>query len=438
MLKTLDKATAVGVMNALRAGTVPHHGLEHFAVGLEREMEVLDEQREWVSSGHCAFKFICGGYGSGKTFLTSLAAAKATESNFLVSKVVVSAADTPLYRLPAVYRRMCQNLSLTDRNGGSLQTLVDRWLYRLEDQVIEIDGIDEEDEGFADAVARKVETNLSSVGERAGRLAVCLKAYHKAKFENRFSDARGLLDWMSGDNKVGFDVKKLADVTGRVENWDVIPFLRGWLELMAASGYSGLLLVLDEVETVLRLRRPERLKSLEVIRQLVDAIENNELPGLHLLMTGTPDFFQNERGVPALRPLHQRIRVTGYENEPANLRQPILTLPPLDRSRLFAAAQKVRSLYPTPHPELLETKVPDAFISALVDSMADGFGGRIEVVPRLFLREFVHILDLVDQHEEYDPLRSYVFEKDRLEADLLKSVERDALVVEQELVGAGA
>lgn len=427
MLNRPDKATATGIMNALRAGTVPSDGLEHFAVGLDRQMEVLREQREWVASGRSAFKFVRGNYGSGKTFLTSLAAAEANESNFLVSKVVISGTDTPLYRLAGVYRRLCQNLSLTDRKGGSLQTLVDRWLYRLEDQVIEIDGIEEDDEAFPDAVAKKVETNLVRVGERAGRLAVCLKAYHKAKFENRFSDARGLLDWMSGDNKVGFDVKKQADVTGRVENWDVVPFMRGWLELMEASGYSGLFVVLDEVETVLRLRRPERLKSLEVLRQLIDAIENNELPGLHLVMTGTPDFFEGPTGVPALQPLHERIRVTGQQDEPTNLRQPQIELPTLNRERLFSAAQKIRALYPSPHPEMLETRVPDAFISALVDSMTAGFGGQVEVVPRLFLREFVHILDLVDQHEDYDPLRSYVFEKDRLETEFLNSAERAAL-----------
>ena len=427
MTSEIDKPTAIGIMNALRSGTVPSHGLEHFAVGLEREMDVLSEQMDWVAQGRSAFKFIRGSYGSGKPFLTSLAAATAQQKRFLVSKVVISASDTPLYRLPAVYRRMCQNLSQTDRNGGSLQTLVDRWLYRLEDQVIEIDGIDEEDAGFADAVAAKVETNLNVIGERAGRLAVCLKAYHKAKFESRFSDARGLLDWMSGDNKVGFDVKKLADVTGRVENWDVIPFLRGWLNLMSASGYNGLLLVLDEVETVIRLRRPERLKSLEVLRQLIDAIEKNELPGLYLVMTGTPEFFDCEKGVPALRPLHQRIHVTGFDEEPANLRQPQVLLPTLDKTRLFTAAQRIRSLYPSAHLEILETRVPDAFISALVDSVTDGFGGKVEVVPRLFLREFVHILDLVDQHDSYDPLRSYVFDKDRFDPNFMKSAEREAI-----------
>ncbi len=427
MLKTVDRTVATGIINALWAGTVPSEGLEQFAVGLDQQMEVLREQRTWVATGRSAFKFLRGGYGSGKTFLSSLAAAEALEANFLVSKVVISGTDTPLYKLAAVYRRMCSNLSLTDRKGGSLQTLVDRWLYRLEDQVVEIDGLEEDDPSFPDAVAKKVETNLVRVGERAGRLAVCLKAYHKAKFDNRFSDARGLLDWMSGDNKVGFDVKKLADVTGRVENWDVVPFLRGWLELMEGSGYSGLFLVLDEVETVLRLRRPERLKSLEVLRQLIDAIENNELPGLHLVLTGTPDFFDGSQGVPSLQPLHERIRTTGQEDEPKNLRQPQISLPTLDTDRLFLVAQKIRALYPGQHPELLETRVPDAFIQALVNSMTAGFGGRVEVVPRLFLREFVHILDLVDQHSDYDPLRSYVFEKDRLEPEFMNSQEREAL-----------
>ena len=61
----IDKPTAIGIMNALRAGTVPSHGLEYFAVGLEREMEVLSEQMDWVAGGHSAFKFIRGGYGSG-------------------------------------------------------------------------------------------------------------------------------------------------------------------------------------------------------------------------------------------------------------------------------------------------------------------------------------------------------------------------------------
>ena len=58
----IDKPTAIGIMNALRAGTVPSHGLEYFAVGLEREMEVLSEQMDWVAGGHSAFTFTTAVY----------------------------------------------------------------------------------------------------------------------------------------------------------------------------------------------------------------------------------------------------------------------------------------------------------------------------------------------------------------------------------------
>ncbi len=408
MLATLDRDTAIAIINALRSGTVPSEGLEHYAVGLDDQMKSLREQREFVASGRGAFKFIRGAYGSGKTFLSSLAAAEAAQADFLTSKVVISAADTPLYRLRDVYRRFCQNLSTSDRKGGASQTLVDRWLYRLEDQVIEVDEVDEEEPAFAEAVARKVDLNLIRLGERAGRMAVTLKAYHQAKFESRFGDARGLLDWLCGEPKVGADVKRLASVTGQIDNTDALVFLRGWLELAEAAGYKGILLVLDEVETVLRLRRPERMKSLEVLRQLIDAIENQELPGLHLLVTGTPDFFDSPQGVPALVPLHERIKQNHRSGEPRNLRQPQIELPPLDAARLREVALRLRSLYPGQEP--LVERVPDRFIEGLVDQMTAGFGGRIEVLPRLFLREFIHILDLTDQHHDYDPTQAYQFD----------------------------
>ncbi|MGE0492926.1 MAG: BREX system ATP-binding protein BrxD [Vulcanimicrobiota bacterium] len=410
MLASLSRDTATSIINALRSGTVPFDGLEHYAVGLERQMEVLREQREYVAGGHSAYKCIRGAYGSGKTFLSSLAAAEAADAKFLTSKVVISAADTPLHKLKEVYRRFCQNLSLADRRGGALQTLVDRWLYRLEDQVIEVDGVAEDDPDFAEVVARKVDMSLVRIGERAGRLAVTLKAYHKAKYDSRFSDARGLLDWVSGEPKVGADVKRLASVTGQIDNTDALVFLRGWLELAEAAGYAGVLLVLDEVETILRLRRPERLKSLEVLRQLIDAVENQELPGLHLLITGTPDFFESSQGVPSLVPLHERIRQTHRDGEPENFRQPQITLPTLDAERLRQVATRVRAIYPAEHGERLSKRVPDSYVLQLVDQMTAGFGGRIEVLPRLFLREFVHILDLVDQHSDYDPAQAYRFD----------------------------
>ena len=423
----LTKDTAQSIVNALRSGTVPPDGLEHFAVGLDSQMKVLREQRAYVAQGRGAYKFLRGGYGSGKTFLSSLAGAEALESGFMTSKVVVSVADTPLYKLSEVYRRMCQNMSLPGRRGGALQSLIDRWLYRIEDQVVEVDGVDENAPQFAEVVGKKVEQHLVAVGARSGRLASCLKAYHVCKFNQDFEEARGILDWMQGESKVSASIKRLAGVTGELDNTDALIFLRGWLELLRSAGHGGLFVILDEVETILRLRRPERMKSLEVVRQLVDAIDNQDFPGLHLVFTGTPDFFDSPQGVPLLQPLNERIGLIQRQDEPENLRQAQVKLRPFDSERLLAVAMRIREIYPADHPSRLAQRVTEGHVKSLVDHVTQGFGGRVEVVPRIFLRELVHILDLVDQHADYDPSRDYRFESGKLQELALHPAEKVAL-----------
>jgi hypothetical protein len=194
-----------------------------------------------------------------------------------------------------------------------------------------------------------------------------------------------------------------------------------------AAGHNGLLVILDEVETILRLRRPERMKSLETLRQLIDAIDNQEFPGLHLLITGTPDFFDSPQGVPLLQPLHERIGVVFRDGEPENLRLAQVRLRPFDSQRLLQVALRLRSIYPADNGPRLSQKMTEERIQALVTRVTQGFGGRIEVVPRIFLRELIHIFDLVDQHADYDPGQDYRFESAKLAELNLHPEEKVAL-----------
>jgi len=42
---TLSREQALTIINALRSGTVPPEGLEHYAVGLEEQMKIIRNQR---------------------------------------------------------------------------------------------------------------------------------------------------------------------------------------------------------------------------------------------------------------------------------------------------------------------------------------------------------------------------------------------------------
>jgi hypothetical protein len=167
------------------------------------------------------------------------------------------------------------------------------------------------------------------------------------------------------------------------------------------------LIVIDEAETILRMRSEARQKSLNAIRQIVDAAK--DFPGLLWLFTGTPTFFDDRRGVKGLEPLYDRIKFESFGGV-ASLRQPQLDLKPFDRERLVKVALKVRSLHPDLSPEEGEARLTRAFIEQLADKVTEGFRGDVGVVPRQFLRTFANILDIVANDPDQDPFKLLGFE----------------------------
>ena len=164
--------------------------------------------------------------------------------------------------------------------------------------------------------------------------------------------------------------------------------------------------MIDEAETILRMRKDSRHKSLNGIRQIADAA--GSYPGLLWLFTGTPEFFDTRHGVAGLTPLHDRIRFM-KQGKFSSLRQAQLELVPFDAERLKAVALRLRELFPTNNRIHLESRISLGFVDRLVEQVTTGFKGDVGVVPRQFLREFVDQLDLVDQHPNYDPMTQYGF-----------------------------
>ena len=114
-------------------------------------------------------------------------------------------------------------------------------------------------------------------------------------------------------------------------------FLQGLLDVLRDAGHPGLLLVLDEVETLQRVRGDVRDKALNALRQLLDEVDAGRFPGLFLVITGTPAFYDGPSGVPRLPPLAQRL-ATDFSTDPRfdNPRAVQLRLPGFDRDALLA------------------------------------------------------------------------------------------------------
>ena len=177
------------------------------------------------------------------------------------------------------------------------------------------------------------------------------------------------------------------------------------------SGNSGLLVIIDEVETLQRVRSDTRDKSLNALRQLIDEVDGGRFPGLYLLITGTPAFFDGPQGVQRLAPLAQRLAVD-FSGDPRfdNPRAVQIRLAGFDHDRLVELGTNVRTVYVAgaEAPDRVAQLVDDSYVSDLADAVAGNLGGQVGIAPRLFLKKLVgDVMDKVDLHAEFDPREHY-------------------------------
>ncbi|MCP4531253.1 MAG: BREX system ATP-binding protein BrxD, partial [Delftia sp.] len=414
---TLSKRDLNHVFERLRSGVVPERGLDTFAVGVERQRNEISRLLELAAEGEGVFKFLRGGYGCGKTFMARLAMLDAQQRGFATSFVVVSDNDLHFHKFDELYRKVVQGLATISCPGGALGDIIDRWIGAVEDALI-AGGADEEAADFDDLVTQRLAEEINSMtGGRAPEdLVRVLRAVFSLKQQGDVAGAGSLISWLAGSGNVAASAKRTAGIKGDISGGDAMNYLHGIVEIVKAAGYQGLVIVIDEAETILRMRRDVRNKSLNGIRQICDDAATYH--GLLWVFTGTEEFFDLRQGVAGLQPLHDRIRFIVH-GQRASLRQSQLQLQPFDQRRLREVAIKLRELYPSPDRARLDAKVSNAYLAQLVEQSSQGFGGDVGVVPRQFLRQLVEVLDLVCEDESFDPIRDGGFvAKDQTAAEL--------------------
>lgn len=389
------------VFQALRGGAVPERGLETFAVGIERERSELHRMLDLTGDGEGAVKFLRGGYGCGKTFLARLTAADAQGKKFATSFVVVSDNDLHFHRFDDVYRKVVGELGTSACPRGALADILDRWVGKVEEALISI-GKDPDAPDFDGAVLAKLDEELvtRTKNEVPADFVRVVRTIFELKQKGQLAEASALLSWLSGSENVSASAKKLAGIKGEIQSTDALAYLRGILAIVKGAGYAGLIIVIDEAETILRMKSDVRQKSLNGMRQIFDAASS--FPGLMWVFTGTPEFFDTNRGVKGLQPLNDRIAYSEIDGF-ASPKQPQLGLKPFNEKRLKEVGMKLRSLYPSKERARFEEKITDHYLDALVAEVSEGLRRDVGVVPRQFLRKLVNVFDMVEEFPDFNP-----------------------------------
>jgi hypothetical protein len=401
------------VLDALRRGTVPHNGLDLLAVGLGRFESALNSELDGVRSGGAVFKAVRGEYGSGKTFFSRWLGERAKRLGMAVAEVQVSETETPLHKLETVYRRVCESLETAEFPPSAFRPVLDAWLFGLESEGGSVDDL--------------VEKRLAEVSRTTPAFAAALRGYRQAQLTGDEATAEGLVAWLGGQPHVAASIRRSAGVRGDLDHFGAFGFLQGLLTVLRDSGHPGLLLVLDEVETLQRVRTDVREKALNALRQLVDEVDGGRFPSLYLLITGTPAFFDGTQGMQRLPPLAQRL-ATDFTTDARfdNPRAVQIRLPGFSQDLLQEVGTIVRNLYAdgSDSGERVRKLVDDDYIASLASAVAGSLGGQVGVAPRVFLKKLVgDVLDRVDQFDDFDPRQHY---KLTVGSGELNDVERNA------------
>ena len=240
--------------------------------------------------------------------------------------------------------------------------------------------------------------------------------------------ADALAAWLGGQPHVAAAAKRSAGIRGELDHFGAMGFLQGLLEVLRDAGHPGLLLVLDEVETLQRVRGDVRDKALNALRQLARRDRRRPVSG------AVPGHHRDAR---VLRRPERRAAAAAAGAAAGHrllhrppVRQPAGRAAPAARLRPGRAAdprregpRPVRGRGRRAGPDLLKT-VDDGYVGELADAVTGSLGGKVGVAPRVFLKKLVaDVLDRVDQFPDFDPRRHYAL---TLAAGELSETERNA------------
>ena len=403
---------AENVIKALRHGTVPQEGTELIAVGIDKELMEISGQLEKVREGECDFKFIIGDYGSGKTFFASSVRKIAFDRKFIVSTVVIST-ETPLNKFEVVYKKIIENMRIPEnKNVPALSLILEEWLLKIEDTICEVNDLDpiDDEENFLKELGKRIELELTALGKISSNFANAIRAYYKAKTLGDNVIAQAVLSWLKGE-KISLSLKKNINIAVNLDRNNALTFIQALNILIKSTGYSGLTIIMDELETIRNyVKKSSRDAAYENLRYFIDESDKNSFEGCFFLYSGTTELMETDRGFKSLEPLYQRIKVD-KEEKYRNLRQPVIYLQAFNNLKLLEVSEKVRNIHGKVYKWNVNEKVTDSFINKLIKEKTNAFDREISITPRGFLRMLIDILDKSETYPEYIPEKEFKFDE---------------------------
>jgi hypothetical protein len=384
------------ILNALKNGVVPER-ISSLRVGRDEEIKEFEDIFEHVLTGNGTTKFIVGEYGSGKSFMLREIQERAWEQNFVVARIQLEK-GLRLNNFQTLYYQIMHSLTTSDseHNGTSFQDLFNNWIETLKKKSTEGNSAD------------SIQQVISILNQYNLSFSRALLFYIRARIQNDTNMADAVTSWLTGEQNIPSSVKKNFEVVGHIDHDNAVHFLKAFVKLIKLLGYSGLVILIDELELVMSERSDVRMQAYQNLRYIIDNCYNEQLSHCLFVFGATKEWLHNEEKGPQIYPaLYQRI---GKGNDSAvtgdtDVRQPIVILSKMTTAEMQKLTQNVMEMYKYAYDFKLEINPQSLQKWMTIQFKEEGMELQ-DVSIRLYLKKLMEVLDIMEQNPDSQVIKT--------------------------------
>ncbi len=401
----IPKRIASVLINSLKGGVVPRVGLPYITVGRETEIEALLRDVEIIADGGASFRFIVGGYGSGKSFLLQTIRNYAMDKNFVVADADLS----PERRLAgtrgqglATYKELAQNLATKTRpEGGALGLILDRWIMGVISEAAGDSGLDANDPALAPLVEKKIKAVMASLSEMVHGFdfARVLTLYYRAHLAEDGEAKARVVKWFRGEYANRTEARRELGVNAVVTDDDWYEYIKLFALFLRRAGYQGLLILIDELVNLYKIPNSvTRQSNYEKILTMYNDALQGKARHLGLIVCGTPRSMDDpRRGVYSYEALRSRLAEGRFSQGGfTDVLAPVIKLAPLTYEEMLVLVEKLADIH-----ALLFDYERRLGLDAMIHFIKTEFsriGADARLTPREVIRDFIEILNIMHQN----------------------------------------
>jgi hypothetical protein len=279
----------------------------------------------------------------------------------------------------------------TKPDGGALPSVVERFVT---DCVREA-----EEQGVP--VEKQIDTRLATLQEHLGGydFAAVLKAYWRGGEEGDEALKAAALRWLRAEYSTKTEARQALGVRGIIDDSDVYDALKLLAAFVRLAGYSGLVVVFDEMVNIYKLQSAQARNQNfeEILRVLNDVLQGN-VGGLGFIFGGTPEFLMDSRrGLYSYQALQSRLAENSFAtNGLVDLSGPVLRLQSLTPEDLLVLLGNIRNVFA--QGDGARHLVPDEALPAFMAHCNGRIGEAYFRTPRNTIKAFVQFLSVIEQN----------------------------------------